>query len=43
MLADHDTAGIEGALEDVQRLAGLGIAAHEHVDRHVAILRPGMN
>ena len=43
MFADHDAAGIESALENVERLAGLGIAAHEHVERRIALFRPGVD
>src|SRR5665213_474964 len=43
VLADHDAARIESALENVERLAGLGIAAHEHVERGIAFLGPGVD
>src|SRR5260221_407313 len=43
MLADHDAAGLESALENLKRLAGLGIAAHEDVEGREALFRPGVD
>ena len=43
VLADHDAARLEGALEDFQRLAWFGIAAHEHVEGREALFRPSVD
>ena len=43
MFANHHAAGLERLLEDIQGLAGFSIAAHEHVERGIALFRPGVD
>ena len=42
-LIEASAAGIEGALEHIQRLSGLGAAAHEHVERGITFLGPSVD
>jgi hypothetical protein len=43
MTADHHAFGGEGLLQHGNRLARLGAAAHEHIERSVAALGPGVD
>src|SRR5476649_1341833 len=43
MLTDHDPARLESALENLKRLAGVGIAAHEDVEGGKAFFRPSVD
>jgi hypothetical protein len=40
---DHHPSGLECFLQDVDRRSRIGVAAHEHVKRGIAIFRPAMD
>jgi hypothetical protein len=43
VFADYDATWIEGRLEHAERLARLGIAAHENIERRIALFRPSVD
>src|SRR5512142_1408876 len=43
VLADDDPARIERGLEDAKRVSGFRVTAHEHVERRIALLGPGVD
>src|SRR5579864_6284013 len=43
VFADDDAAGIERRLEDTERFSRLRVAAHENIERRVALFGPGMD
>ena len=43
MLLDHHLAGREGLFQDLDGRSRIGLAAHEHIERGIAVFGPAMD